>query len=244
MRAFFALLTLALATLAAAQGGPPLLTDDPGTVDPGKWEINVAWIHRQLPGRVENEVPHFDAAHGFTRNAQFKLEVPWVIASEGGPAVSGDGGFSTGVKWRFLDAKGARPAISTYPQIGFSLAPRSVRLGLSEGGTSLLIPLQVEWDLNSLSVNPDLGLLFRVGGKPGWLGGVAIGHAFGSTDLLAEIHGEGVFSTGEANWVAQLGLRYDFGERSTLLFAFGRTIASSNSDPLRWTSYLGIQIHC
>ena len=30
------------------QGGPPMITDDPGTPGPGKWEINlaVAWAHR------------------------------------------------------------------------------------------------------------------------------------------------------------------------------------------------------
>ncbi len=38
---FFVLLALTLVTpeRLSAQGGPPLLTDDPGTPGPGRWEI-------------------------------------------------------------------------------------------------------------------------------------------------------------------------------------------------------------
>lgn len=243
MRWPFALLLILIAALSVAQGGPPLLTDDPGTVDPGKWEINISWVNRALPGRTENELPHFDAAHGFTRNAQFKIEVPWVFVSENGRTLSGDAGGSTGIKWRFVDGKGRRPAVSTYPQIGFSLAPRSVRLGLSEGGTSLLLPVEVEWDLARLSVNADIGTVFQAGSSPGWLGGVALGRTVNKTDFLAELHGEGVWATGENIWIAQLGLRHELCEQATLLFSFGRSIAEFRSDSLRWTSYLGIQLH-
>ncbi len=231
------------AALASAQGGPPLLTDDPGTVDPGKWEVNISWVNRTFPGRIENELPHLDASHGFTGNAQYKIEAPWVFASGDGRSANGDGGGSTGIKWRFVNAKGARPAVSTYPQIGFSIAPRSVRLGLSDGGTSLLLPIEVEWDLSRLSVNADFGALIQAGSGPGWMGGIAVGHEVGSTEYLAEIHGEGTPSDRESLWVAQVGMRHDFGKRATLLVAFGRSFAGTETDPIRWTSYLGIQLH-
>lgn len=243
MKTFALTLLLLLSCLVNAQGGPPLFTDDPGTVDSGKWELNLSWVHRVLRGRIENELPHFDASHGFSRNAHFKIEVPWVFVSETGSTVSGDGCGSTGVKWRFLDAKGSRPAISTYPQIGFSIAPRSVRVGLSEGGTSLLLPLQVEWDLPSITVGADFGIVFQASAHPGWIGGVTAGGRVGSSDLLAELHAEGVWSTGELIVLAQLGLRHDFTPSSTLLFSFGRSVVASRTDELRWTSYLGIQLH-
>lgn len=235
-------MALAGATMAPAQGGPPLLTDDPGTVSPGKWEINLAWVHRRLPGRIENELPHLDAAHGFTRNAQFKLEVPWVFAAEDGRTMNGDGGFSTGVKWRFFEGKGSLPAISTYPQVGFSLEPRSVRLGLAEGGTSLLLPIEMQWASSGFDLNADAGVFYQAGAAPGWLGGVAVGRELWGVEWLAEIHGEGVASTGESNWVEQLGFRRDLGKSATLLFALGRTFAENRSDALSWTSYVGIQL--
>jgi len=232
-----------LASRGFAQGGPPLLTDDPGTVEKGKWEINIAWIKRSLPGRRENEVPHFDANRGISGRAHFKVEIPWLYTTENGSTVSGDGGASIGIKYRFLDSKGSLPSISTYPQLGFTLVPRSIRLGLADPGTSLLLPIQVQWDFPNFSLNPDFGVILQDGAATGWLGGVAVGCHHHGNDYLAEIHGEGVWSTGEANWVAQLGFRHEFGEQSTFLFAFGRTIAASHTDSLSWTSYLGISLH-
>ncbi|MFT3792165.1 MAG: hypothetical protein QM741_14065 [Rudaea sp.] len=43
-KVLFVLVLFAIAKLAAAQGGPPLVTDDPGTPGNGKWEINLASI--------------------------------------------------------------------------------------------------------------------------------------------------------------------------------------------------------
>ena len=232
-----------VAASALAQGGPPLMTDDPATVEKGTWELNIAWVNHTLHGRSENELLHYDASHGISDRAHFKIEVPWLFVTEGGRTLSGDAGGSTGLKWRFIESKGSRPAVSTYPQIGFSLAPRSVRLGLSEGGTSLLMPLQVQWDFNDVSVNADSGLVFQASAPTGWIGGVAVGRKLPSIELLAEIHGEGVLSTGEANWIGQLGLRHDFDESSTLIIAFGRTLAANGSDRFLWTSYAGVQLH-
>jgi len=36
-----------------AQGGPPLLTDDPGTPGHRNWEINIASTHFRSPGERE-----------------------------------------------------------------------------------------------------------------------------------------------------------------------------------------------
>src|SRR5215831_18405962 len=41
----------ALATSALAQGGPPMVTDDPGTPGDGHWEINIGSIATHSPGR-------------------------------------------------------------------------------------------------------------------------------------------------------------------------------------------------
>src|SRR5690242_14432144 len=82
VRALLVLTLFAMTALVLGQGGPPLLTDDPGTVDEGRWELNLSWINRQLPGRVENELPHIDLSRGVSPNAHMKIEVPWVIATE------------------------------------------------------------------------------------------------------------------------------------------------------------------
>ncbi|HET7232126.1 MAG TPA: hypothetical protein VFJ16_19120 [Longimicrobium sp.] len=56
-----ALLALAGApSLAWAQGGPPLMTDDPGTPDPGTWEVNVAVTGDLTSAGRGYELPVFD----------------------------------------------------------------------------------------------------------------------------------------------------------------------------------------
>jgi hypothetical protein len=47
-----------------AQGGPPLLTDDPGTPGNRKWEINIANTQFFSPGENEIETPLLDINYG------------------------------------------------------------------------------------------------------------------------------------------------------------------------------------
>jgi hypothetical protein len=229
--------------LAGAQGGPPLITDDPIPVELGKWEINTAWVARRLPGRSENEIPLLDVTYGILPRLHIKYEVPWMEASEAGVTSTGIGDGNFGAKWQFEEGKKGGPKLSIFPQVGMSLSKRSIRLGLSEPGTSLLLPMEAQWERGELAVNAEAGVLFQAGEHPGWVGGLAFGfHPKGANEYLAELHGEGSMSSGEMNWLGQLGLRHDFCERATLLFAFGRTLVEHNADRLSWTSYLGLQL--
>ncbi|MBS1708712.1 MAG: hypothetical protein JSS65_08335 [Armatimonadetes bacterium] len=226
-----------------AQGGPPLITDDPIPVEKGKWEINIAWLNRTVRLRQENQLPLLDINYGFSDRAHVKFEVPWMLAAEGGMVERGDGGGATGVKWRFVEGKGARPSVGVYPAVDFSLSRRSVDLGLAEGGTAFEAPLLVEWDFPRFSLNATAGPTFQAGRGPGWMAGLAAGRGHRGTQYLAEVFGEGVFESGESNWLAQVGLRRELSERATLLLAFGRTLWEHDSERQSWTSYLGIQLH-
>lgn len=60
--AFFVLrLPLLRTPTVFAQGGPPLITDDPGTPGNGKWEINVAFTveKRRMERLYESPIHHF-----------------------------------------------------------------------------------------------------------------------------------------------------------------------------------------
>jgi len=46
------------------QGGPPMLTDDPGTPGPGKWEDNIAFAFEHRPGETFYDTPQFDLNYG------------------------------------------------------------------------------------------------------------------------------------------------------------------------------------
>src|SRR6185369_11733692 len=93
--------TLAFAPLAA-QGGPPLITDDPDTPGPGYWELNLLIQHERTETDRSDE-PLLDLNYGVGRRVQLKLEAPWVILREdGGATLSGPGNAVAGVKWRFF----------------------------------------------------------------------------------------------------------------------------------------------
>src|SRR5216684_2415898 len=67
-----------------AQGGPPLITDDPETPGNGHWEINIGYmIERGLNERIYQS-PNIDINYGFTNHVQLKFEMPWLLMNRDG----------------------------------------------------------------------------------------------------------------------------------------------------------------
>src|SRR5712692_6703660 len=121
----FIVSALAPAT-ARAQGGPPLITDDPDTPGPGYWEVNVfGFLQRSRRQRLWEE-PRADLNYGVGRRIQLKLEAPWLRAHQPGGTVSGAGNARLGVKWRFRGEEGQKVAWSVYPQFEFNTCDDSV----------------------------------------------------------------------------------------------------------------------
>ena len=86
MRRLFQLLLLLLpafgAALAHAQGGPPFITDDPGTPGNRHWEINFGWIADHNPGNAYYETPDIDMNYGWGDRIQLKYELPMAVATD------------------------------------------------------------------------------------------------------------------------------------------------------------------
>ena len=51
------MLVASVARIAFGQGGPPMITDDPGTPGNGKWEDNLAIIFGHRPNETSYDVP-------------------------------------------------------------------------------------------------------------------------------------------------------------------------------------------
>ena len=77
-------LFLGSAAQVFAQGGPPLLTDDPGTPGNRNWEINIASTHFRSPGEREIEAPLLDINYGLGDRIQLKYELPYLFDSDEG----------------------------------------------------------------------------------------------------------------------------------------------------------------
>jgi hypothetical protein len=100
----FAIGTLSGVIELRGQGGPPMITDDPGTPGPNKWEINlaVAWAHR--PAETSLDLPAIDLNYGLGERIQLTLQTAPVLLKrrERGP-IWGLGATEAALKWRFLD---------------------------------------------------------------------------------------------------------------------------------------------
>ena len=73
---------------ARAQGGPPLITDDPDTPGPGYWEINVSAFVEKNRRERRLETPRLDINYGLGPRIQLKLELPWLRVRDTAPAVA------------------------------------------------------------------------------------------------------------------------------------------------------------
>ena len=99
---------LTVLTAAAAEAGPPLLTDDPETLEKGSFELNTTYrlnvsTRDGEAGRTwEHEAPLFDLAYGLEEGVQVKFEVPLSVIDPAGGESSraGIGDASIGSKLR------------------------------------------------------------------------------------------------------------------------------------------------
>jgi hypothetical protein len=230
--------------LLLAQGGPPLITDDPGTPGDSVWEINFAFAaEKGAEGEWLLEAPLLDINYGVGERIQLKFEVPWVWLDEDGEdPKNGLGNSTIGVKWRFFDQEDYHVNVSVYPQCSFNNPTSSADRGLADDGTELFLPVEIERSFGRFSLNPELGFAVREEDDDGWEYGLALGYKlFEPLELLGEIHGEADDGLGTHDLVFNAGCRWELTEGLTLLAAAGRGLRGSGSSEPEFLGYLGLQ---
>src|SRR4030095_7034788 len=96
------MLVVAVAVLSFGEGGPPMITDDPGTPGNGKWENNFAIAFEHRPGETAYDVPAIDLIYGLGDQIQLTLQIaPVLLKPSGHGLIGGIGGTEAAVKWRF-----------------------------------------------------------------------------------------------------------------------------------------------
>src|ERR1700690_4064865 len=126
LRAVLLLSTAVSAAAGYAQGGPPFITDDPGTPGNKHWEINLGWTGIHNPGASSYQLPDIDINYGLGDRIQLKYEIPLAAATdENNTTRAGLGESFPGVKFRFYEHhRAAEPksdenmnfSLGTYPQ--------------------------------------------------------------------------------------------------------------------------------
>ncbi len=229
---------------ARAQGGPPMVTDDPGTPGNGHWEINVALTLESRPDDRVLQAPLVDANYGLGERLQLKVEVPWLVEDADGVAMSGLGNALLGVKYRFLNQGDSGISLGVYPQVEVGLLDTSLENGLVESGTGAFFPILAQRSFGPVSADVELGPVVRSGSKPRWFGGFAVGGGFSSVfNLAAEIFAETSSQFAQTDATFNVGGRWRLGGHAILLFSAGTGVHGSEDRPAaKAVSYLGLQI--
>lgn len=241
-------LLLVHASRLFGQGGPPLLTDDPGTPGNRNWEINIAsafaFTHRERTVLA----PLIDINYGLGDQIQLKYQAPYIWDEDGIGRYRGAIGNSLmGVKWRFFQQhrdKGWN--ISTYPQLEVNNPDDSYKRGLVDLGPRFLLPIEVTKTIGPVDVNFEGGYWFNRKAPDGRILGLAFGHQFTRRlEGLAEVYDDVLLGGGERSTTFDFGGRYEFHHGLLLLFMAGKSFSSltnRTTDQPYFIGYFGLQI--
>ncbi len=228
---------------AVAQGGPPMVTDDPGTPGAGKWEINLAALGaRTRSGRWEVSAPDADINYGWGDRLQLKVDVPWSFMREPGEGwKSGLGTANVGVKWRFLDGGEEGLSMSTYPQYLSAWSRSSKERDIAASDRELFLPVEIAAKAGEFSLDAEVGRNLVRPGRDQWVVGGIVAHACGAQrECLLELHE--AYAPHESHLLVNLGLRWNLSDSLALLASAGHELGPRGDDPQGFVFYLGLQL--
>jgi hypothetical protein len=226
----------------SAQGGPPLVTDDPETPGNGRWEINLATIASHTSGRWEIAAPDVDINYGWGEHVQLKLDVPWNFVHETDQRwKSGLGAANVGVKWRFVDIEDSGFSMSTYPQLSWNWLSSSARRGISPSGRQFFLPIEDATVAGEYTLDAEVGRNFVQQGSSQWAAGFVVAHSCGeNVECLGEVHETSAAHNSQT--LLNVGVHWKLNESLVLLASAGREFGAHTEDQQRLLLYFGFQL--
>jgi hypothetical protein len=236
-----ALWLLALGS-AHGQGGPPMITDDPGTPGDGKWEINLALAVEHRPGETSFDAPAIDFNYGVGDRIQLTLQGgPVLLKRRDHGLIGGLGETEAAVKWRFIDDQRTGVTMSIFPRVIFNISHSAVRRGLAEDGTRFQIPLQFAKAFPGFDLDFEWGPLVSTVGRAQWLYGVVVGvDASKTTTFLAELHGTSRTNFSRDDLALNFGVRRKLNDHCLFIGSLGHELRSPEARA--FIGYAGLQL--
>ena len=220
-----------------------MITDDPGTPGPGKWENNIAIAFEHRPHETAYDLPAIDLNYGVGEHIQLTLQGgPVLLKRSGHGLIGGLGGTEAAVKWRFLDEEKSGFDASMFPRVLFNITQSSVRRGLAEDGTRFQIPFQVAKAFGRFHTDAEFGPLASTLGRSEWIYGIVGGVELAKTTMLmAELHGTSRMNFTRDILTVNVGLRRQLTEARILIASIGHELL--DPDHARsFIGYLGVQL--
>src|SRR3954462_2340481 len=225
-----------------AQGGPPMITDDPGTPGDGKFEINLAIAFEHRPGATTFDGPAIDINSGGGDRIQLTLQGgPVLLKRSGHGAIGGLGGTEAAVKWRFINDEKTGVSMSMFPRVIFNISQSAVRRGLAEDGTRFQIPLQFAKAFPGFDLNLEWGPLVGTVGAAEWIYGIVVAVDVTKTAaLMAELHGTSRTNFTDDELAVNVGVRQKLNEHCVFIASLGHELRSPEARAL--IGYAGVQL--
>lgn len=237
------MLLLVLASCCAmAQGGPPLVTDDPGTPGDGKWEINLAALGSHTSQRWDVDLLDADINYGLGDHIQLKADIPWAAARVAGQGWrSGLGAVNLGVKWRFVNQDDSGFDMSTYPQYLSAWSSDAKRRGIVSANAQFYLPVEFAKTIGGYEFVAEAGRNFVERENDQWEAGVVAAHDCGrELECLVEIHR--TWTPHDNQTLLNFGLHWKLSESAILLASAGREFGADTTDRQRLVFYFGVQL--
>lgn len=236
------LLSVCAPGMASAQGGPPLVTDDPDTPGNGHWETNIGWITTRTEGRLDQNLPDLDLNYGWGDHLQLKADVPFTFSQSSAGGSGADlGTAQLGVKWRFVDRDDAGVSVSTYPQYSSAWLSSSRRRGIAANGHEFFLPVEVSTEVGGFVIDGEVGRNFVAPGTDQWvLGGILAHECAEGIECMAELHER--WGPGDRQTLFNAGVRWTLSKSLALLGAIGREVGTKSADQQQLLVYFGIQV--
>ena len=245
MRRLLLLTLLTLATrLAFAQGGPPMITDDPGTPGNGHWENNLSVAFEHRPNEWSIDAPGIDLNYGWGDHIQLTLQTSAALLKRSDHGLLGGlGGTEAAVKWRFLDEERSGVDLSMFPRILFNVVHSSVRRGLAEAGTRFQIPFQAAKKLGCVDFGVEFGPLINSTDRGEFIYGiVAATELSKTTSIMAEVHATSRMNFTRDVVTLNFGWRHTLNEHAIWIASLGHEVHSDTDEPLALIGYCGVQL--
>src|SRR5258707_6035916 len=122
------MLVASVARIVFGQGGPPMITDDPGTPGNGKWENNFAITFEHRPDETGHEVPAIDLNYGVGEHIQLTLQTaPVLLKRKGHGLIGGLGGTEAAERLRLLHEAKSGLDTSMFPRLTLNILQSSLR---------------------------------------------------------------------------------------------------------------------
>ena len=232
---------LLAASTAQAQGGPPLLSDDPETPGRSNWEVYVGAEYSRQGDIGIYKAPEIEANYGPTDRTQIKIKIPWTTMSrQGHDTIDGLGNITLGLKWHFLDRDGF--SMSVYPQFEANTPTNAADRGLVDLGSKFYLATEVMKEWQKLCLGAEVEYSHAQYGTDLVFYGVYLQyHPVEYLDLLAELASESPTGVVPEDWLYNFGFRYHFNDTYALIASAGGALGGAGNNAPDMIAYLGVQ---